>query len=155
MSTLLAPLSTLPSLMDDDLFGFPGSFLGNRNWDLPSVFNAPFFRHTAMPAVNIKDNPKSYDLEMAVPGYKKDDLKVNVEDNILTISAEMKKESEAEKNGYTRREYSCSSFRRSFSLPENTDGDNVKASFADGVLKLSIPKTQAQPAKRGKEVKIG
>ena len=73
---------------------------------------------------------------------------------MLTISSEKKKESEEDKNGYTRREFIYSSFQRSFQLPANTDADNVKANFVDGILKLSIPKTKALPEKNGKEVRI-
>lgn len=144
MSTLLAPRTLFPSFFDDDTFSFP-----NR------LFKRPFFQDgEIMPAVNIKDNTKSFDLEVAAPGYKKEELKVNVEDGVLTISSEKKKESEEEKNGYTRREFNYSSFSRSFQLPQNADADNVKASFVDGVLKLSVPKTKALPEKKGKEVRI-
>lgn len=140
--------------MDDDNFGFPSNFI-DAEWGSPArLFNTPFLRNANLPAVNIKDNAKSFDLELAVPGYKKDELKVNVEDGVLTISSEKQKESEEDKNGYTRREFSYRSFQRSFQLPENVDGDNVKANFVDGVLKLSIPKTKALPEKKGKEVRI-
>lgn len=144
MSTLLSPRTLLPSFFDDDTFTFP-----------TRLFDRPFFQKSEMmPAVNIKDNTKSFDLEVAVPGYKKEDLKVNVENGVLTISSEKKKESEEEKNGYTRREFSYSSFSRSFQLPQNADADNVKANYVDGVLKLSVPKTKALPEKKGKEVRI-
>ena len=153
MSNLLAPFRSLPSLMDDDSFGFPSNVLGRDLW--PSrLFNAPIFRQASLPAVNVKENDKSFELELAAPGYKKEDLKVKVEDNVLTISSEKKLEKKEEKDAYTRQEYSYSSFQRSFTLPENTDGDNVKATYADGILKLSIPKTKALPQKRGREVKI-
>ncbi|MFZ1688495.1 MAG: Hsp20/alpha crystallin family protein [Flavobacteriales bacterium] len=154
MTTLTKRSTLLPSLMDDNTFGFPSNFF-DADWGFPSrAFNTPFFRTANLPAVNIKDNTKSFDLELAVPGYKKDELKVNVEGGVLTISSEKHKESEEEKNGYTRREFSYRSFERSFALPENADGDNVKANFMDGVLKLSIPKTKALPEKKGKEVRI-
>lgn len=156
MTTLLARTPVLPSLLDDDGFGFPSTFLEADPWNIPArMFNTPFFRNGGLPAVNIKDNTKTFDLELAVPGYRKEDLKVNVENGVLTISSEKKQESEEEKKGYTRREFSYRSFERSFQLPENTDGDNVKATYTDGVLKLSVPKTKTLPEKKGKEVKIG
>ena len=155
MSTLLARTPAMPSLLDDDDFGFPGSFLDADTWSFPArMFNAPFFRHGNMPAVNIKDNVKSFEMEFAVPGFKKEDLKVRVEDNVLTISSEHEKEEKEEKEGYTRREFSYRSFQRTFQLPDNADGENVKANYEDGVLKLTIPKTKALPEKRGKEVRI-
>jgi len=130
--------------MDDDTFTFPSR-----------LFKSTFFNGgDMMPAVNIKDNANSFDLEVAVPGYNKEDLKVNVEDGVLTISSERKQESEEEKKGYTRREFSYSAFSRSFQLPQNADADNVKATYADGVLKLSVPKAKAMPEKRGREIKI-
>ena len=154
MTTLTKRATLLPSLMDDDNFGFPSNFF-DADWGFPSrAFNTPFFRYANLPAVNIKDNTKSFDLELAVPGYKKDELKVNVEDGVLTVSSEKQKESEEEKNGYTRREFSYRSFQRSFQLPGNVDGGNVKATFADGLLKLSIPKMKPLPEKKGKEVRI-
>ena len=105
--------------------------------------------------MNIKDNHKSFDLELAVPGYKKEDLKVNVKDNVLTISSEKKHESEEEKKGFTRREFSYSSFTRSFVLPDNVDPDSIKANYHDGLLKLTIAKTKELPEIKGKEIKIG
>ncbi|MBP7408624.1 MAG: Hsp20/alpha crystallin family protein [Flavobacteriales bacterium] len=143
MSNLLAPRTLFPSFFDDDTF-LPSRLMGR----------AFFQDKESMPAVNIKDDTKSFELELAVPGYKKEDLKVNVEDGLLTISSEKQKESEEEKNGYTRREFSYSSFTRSFQLPQNADADNVKANFVDGVLKLSVPKTKSLPEKHGKEVRI-
>lgn len=154
MNTPTKRSTLLPSLMDDDNFGFPSNFM-DAEWGFPTrLFNTPFFRNANLPAVNIKDNTKSFDLELAVPGFKKEELKVNVEGDLLTISSEKKDESEEDKNGYTRREFNYRSFQRSFQLPQNVDGDNVKASFVDGVLKLSIPKTKAWPEKKGKEVRI-
>jgi HSP20 family protein len=141
--------------MDDDGFTFPSSLLDREFWTLPSrMLESSFFTNAGMPAVNVKDNGKSFDLELAVPGYKKEDLKVNVVDGVLTISSEKKQESEEEKKGYTRREFSYRSFQRSFQLPENTDGENVKATYVDGILKLSVPKTKATAEKKGKEIRI-
>lgn len=151
MSKLPATLSGLPSLMDDDLFGMPSAF---RHWDLSRAFDTPFFRKAAVPAVNIKDAGDAFVLELAAPGYKKEELKVNVENNVLTLSSQRKQENEEERKGYTRREYNCTSFERSFTLPENTDGDHVKAVYTDGVLTLTVPKTKVAPVKKGKEVRI-
>ncbi|MBP7408770.1 MAG: Hsp20/alpha crystallin family protein [Flavobacteriales bacterium] len=154
MTTPTKRSTLLPSLMDDDNFGFPSNFV-DADWGFPTqLFNTPFFRNANLPAVNIKENDASFDVELAVPGYKKEDLKVAVEGDLLTISSEKKNESEEDKNGYTRREFNYRSFQRSFQLPQNVDGDNVKATFMDGVLKLSIPKTKALPEKKGKEVRI-
>ena len=154
MSTLLATRTLLPSFFDDDTFDLPSPALDTRAWPITNLLNTPFFRNGAMPAVNIKDTGKSFHVELAVPGYKKEDLKVHSESGVLTVSAEAKKESEEEKNGYSRREFTSRSFERSFQLPDHADADNVKANYTDGVLKLAIPKTKAMPEKRGKEIKI-
>jgi HSP20 family protein len=105
------------------------------------------------PAVNISDNEKEYEIELIAPGFKKEDLKVKVEDDVLTISAESKQEMSNGNKEYTRREYSYNAFTRSFHLPENIKDDNIKANYADGVLKLSLPKSQSQVRAR-KEIAI-
>lgn len=119
-------------------------------------FNNDFFNKrlqlgTSVPAVNIKENDTGYHIEAAIPGCKKEDFKVNVDDGILTLSSESKQEKE-EKEGEktTRKEFSYSSFTRSFTLPENADDGKIEAVYKDGILKLDIPKklpTQAQGQK--------
>ena len=110
----------------------------------------------AFPAVNISEDDKSFCVDVVAPGLKKEDFKVNIEDDVLTISAETKSEtSDEDKNKqYSRREYSYSSFTRSFRLPENAKDDEVSASYNDGILKLKIPKTQS-PVKAKKEITVG
>ena len=94
----------------------------------------------SVPAVNVVENDKNFELEVAVPGMKKEDFKVEVKDGILMISAESKREEEEKKNNYTRREFSYSSFSRSFTLPENVNADTIVANYKDGILKLNMPK---------------
>ncbi len=107
-----------------------------------------------LPAVNISEDDKCYAVEVVAPGFKKEDFKLKVDDDILTISAETKSENR-EDNGkeYTRREYSYSSFTRSFHLPDNVKDDNIAATYQDGVLKLQLPKTKEQ-VKATKEIPI-
>lgn len=104
-------------------------------------FNKPFITTEFLPAVNIRDEEDSYELEMSVPGFRKDDFKITSEDGLLTISAETSSEHKEEKKNYTRKEFSSSSFSRSFNLPDNIEDDNVKASYKDGLLKLSLKKS--------------
>jgi len=98
------------------------------------------------PAVNIAENEKNYSVEVVAPGFVKEDFKLKVEDDILTISAESK--SEKKENGkekeYTRREYSYNSFTRSFRLPDDVKDDSISASYKDGILNLELPKSKAQ-----------
>lgn len=121
------------------------------------VFPTDVLRRTLsnMPAVNISEDDKSYCVDIFAPGFKKEDIKINVEDDMLTISADVKNETNDEdaKRQYSRREYSHSSFTRTFKLPENAKDDTISADFKDGVLKLTIPKTE-EAVKATKEIKI-
>ena len=99
----------------------------------------------SFPAVNIRETDTEYALEVAVPGMKKENFEIDVEDATLTISAETETSSEAEDDNYRRREFSYSSFRRSFSLPENVDEDKVSARYEDGLLRVVLPKLTPGP----------
>ena len=93
-----------------------------------------------IPAVNIKDNEKNYELELAVPGRKKEDFNIEVDVNVLTVSSEIKTENEISEKNYTRREFASASFKRAFTLPETIDEEKIKASYEDGILKFTLPK---------------
>jgi HSP20 family protein len=126
-------------------------------FDVDNMFGRSWMKpfDKSLPAVNISENEKTYNVEVVAPGMKKEDFKVNVEEDILTISAESKHESSEEDKDrqYSRREYSHSSFTRSFRLPDNAKDDAIDACYQDGVLKLSIPKTKEQ-VKATKEIKV-
>jgi HSP20 family protein len=126
-------------------------------FDVDNMFGRSWMKpfDKSLPAVNISENDRTYTVEVVAPGMKKEDFKVNVEDDILTISAETKHETTEEDKDrqYSRREYSHSSFTRSFRLPDNAKDDNIDASYQDGVLKLNIPKTKEQ-VKTTKEIKV-
>ena len=93
-----------------------------------------------MPAVNITDNKEDYKVSVAAPGLKKNDFKIDVEGNMLTISSEKEENKEDVDSRYTRKEYSYSSFRRSFALPEEVNQEKIEASYEDGVLLVLLPK---------------
>lgn len=105
-----------------------------------------FFGHDdikrAMPSVNITEHGNGFRLELLAPGYGKEDLKIAVEQDVLTISAEHKQEQLQEDERYTRREFSRSSFSRSFKLPEGVDATRIKAGHQNGVLQVEIPKAE-------------
>ena len=122
-----------PSLIDD--------FIGS-DWNL----KVPSFSST-MPAVNIKELDSQFEIELAVPGKKKDDFEIEVENGILSISSSKEEEQQVnEKGKFTRREFSYTSFRRSFTLPDSVDPTKIDARYADGVLQVLLPKhKEAQP----------
>lgn len=97
-----------------------------------------------MPAANIAESDQEYTIDLAVPGFKKEDFKVKVEKDMLTISAETKSETSEKKKEYTRKEYNYSSFSRSFRLPDNVKDDAISARYENGILKLNLPKSATQ-----------
>lgn len=94
-----------------------------------------------IPAVNIKETTNGITLMLAAPGFKKEDFKISLDHNHLTISSEQKAENvETEEGKYTRREYSYSSFSRTFTLPNTIDADKIDASYVNGELVVTLPK---------------
>lgn len=106
-----------------------------------------------IPSVNISENEKGYEIELAAPGMKKNDFKVKVENGILTISAESKEEKEEKKKNYTRQEYRYDAFSRSFTLPENAKEDDFQAKYEDGMLRLHVGKKEIVTSK-AKEIPV-
>ena len=98
-----------------------------------------------VPAVNVSENDKNFMVDVVAPGFKKDDFKVSIEDDMLTISGEAKNKSANDDVAYNRREFSYSSFTRSFSLPDIAKRDSIEANYTDGILKLTIPKMAVKP----------
>lgn len=116
--------------------------------ELPVLFKNDFNnteRKGTIP-VNVKETEKSYQLEVVAPGFEKSDFKVNMEQDLLTISAEKKSEVKDENEKHIRREYSFRSFKRSFTLDEKIDATNIEASYVNGVLTLNLPKKVAVKA---------
>ena len=95
-----------------------------------------------VPAVNISERKDDYLVSLAAPGLKKEDFKIDVEGNLLTISSEKEEEKEEKDEKYTRQEYSYSSFERSFTLPDEVNKDKIDARYQDGVLELVLPKKE-------------
>jgi HSP20 family protein len=111
-------------------------------------------RTDSMPAVNIREDEKNYILELAIPGSDKKDLKIDINEDVLTVSSETKKETEDDKDGYKRKEFSYSSFCRSFFIPENVNRDKIDANYKDGVLAIALPKQEEDKKKLTKQIKI-
>ena len=110
-----------------------------------SIFTDSFFSGRDMalvPAVNISETADNFHIELAAPGLAKEDFKVNLERKMLTISVQKEQSSEEQGKNFSRKEFSYSSFIRSFTLPESADDSNIQAKYADGVLRLDIPKRE-------------
>lgn len=110
-----------------------------------SFFNDSFISDrmiARVPAVNICETEGNYQIELAVPGLKKEDFKISLDKNSLSISAERKSEVEEDGKRYNRREYSYSSFVRSFTLPETVDQNNIEAEYTDGILRVNVAKKE-------------
>ena len=122
-------------------------------WNTDKFFNQPFFNGETLPAVNIRETKNHYELEVAAPGFKKEDFKITTENGLLTISAETTAEKNEEKENYTRREFSCASFIRTFTLPENVVEDDIVAKYRDGLLNIELKKSGKNLVAK-KEVKV-
>lgn len=102
------------------------------------------FRGTMLtiPAVNISEERDNFLVSLAAPGMTNEDFRVDVEGNILTISAEKEQTKEESVNGFNRREYNFSSFSRSFTVPEDVKTDSIAAKYENGILVLTLPKKE-------------
>lgn len=133
--------------------------LGNRTWlsnfiDTDKFFDSDWVKNLSMPAVNVKETEKSYEVELAAPGLSKKDFNVTAEDGTLTISSEKEEEKEEKGKSYTRKEFNYSSFSRSFTLPENANEEDIKAGYEDGILKLSVAKKAISQPKTKKAIEV-
>ncbi len=133
----------VPSLFDDfftrDFFSWPDN---------------NFTTQGTLPDVNVKETPDAFELEVAAPGMSKSDIHVELEDNMLVISGEKKQEEKTD-DGYMRREFNYHTFRRSFVLPEKmVNGDDIKAKYDNGILYITVPKSEEAKVKPVKQIEI-
>ncbi|MFT3678117.1 MAG: Hsp20/alpha crystallin family protein [Chitinophagaceae bacterium] len=141
--------------------------LARQNEAIPSVFD-DFFkpwnewfenggmigRMLKVPAVNITEHEKEYQVALAAPGLKKEDFKIEMDGNMVTISSEKEENKEDKDKRYTRKEYSYSSFSRSFTLPEDVNRDKIEARYEEGVLTLLLPRKEEAKQPAGKQIAI-
>ncbi len=142
--TTKALMPVLSSFFDDFMTkeapNFPASY--TKNWG-------------NIPSVNIKENEKEFTIELAAPGLKKEDFKINLNENILSISSQKEVKSEEVKDSYVRKEFNYTAFSRSFKLPENKiENDNIEAKYTDGILTVVVPKLAQSITKRAKEIAV-
>jgi HSP20 family protein len=119
---------------------------------MPDLFENDSYR--SVPAVNIVENDDEYVIEVAAPGLEKKDFKIDLENNVLSISSEKEDKSEETSGKTIRKEFRYSSFCRTFTLPETVDNDKIKAKHKDCILSVSIPKKEAARIKPARQIAI-
>ena len=130
------------------------SFVDELFTDLPVLFkNEGQHQWKGFVPVNIDETENGYNLEVVAPGFEKADFKVNLEQNVLTISADKKEETKDENNKQIRKEYAFKSFKRSFTIDEKIDPALIEASYVNGVLTLNLPKKEIVKAS-AQEIRI-
>lgn len=125
-----------------NLFDVMDSVLGGKD-----MFELSRNQKTITPAVNVKETKEGYTLELVAPGIAKEDLRIEVVKNLLTISYEEQEEKEETSDKYLRKEFGYRSFKRSFTLPELANKEDITASYAHGVLSLYIAKKEVEAPK--------
>ena len=127
------------------------------NNDFDKFFNDFFFtpvranqksQFENVPAVNIAEKDGTYHIELAAPGMKKEDFKIEIEEGVMSISSESKEESTSEEKNYSRREFNYTSFERRFTLPENIKEEKISAKYEDGILMIEVPKAEEAEKKK-------
>lgn len=116
----------------------------DRLLNVDDIFNSDFFEENSlMPAMNVIEHEDDFEIEFAAPGFSKKDFVVTIEDNILHVNGEKKKEVEEKEENYARKEFSYTSFKRSLSLPQSVNLDQkVKATYKNGILKINLLKKE-------------
>lgn len=137
----------VPSMLAD----FPSTFFG------PDLLDDTFLSQrlgVEIPTANIKETGKEYQIDLAAPGLTRQDFKVSIENNLLSVSAEKQEEKEEKDVDYSRREFSYNTFCRTFQLPENSKADKIDARYENGILKVIIPKKEITVEKAAKQIAV-
>ena len=122
----------VPSLFDEFMKPWSELFESRNLWG----------RISKIPAVNITENGKNYLVTLAAPGLKREDFKIDIDGDRLTISAEKEEQKEEKEESYGRHEYNYTSFSRSFTLPDNVKQDSIDARYENGELRITLPKKE-------------
>ncbi len=138
----------------------PAKLAGRRNWvenffaetdDFFKTMNFDFTHN--VPAMNVKEEKEMFMIDLAVPGMKREDFKVEVDRGVLMISAFTEEKKEEKTEEYKRQEFSFRNFKRSFWLPDNVNPDQIEANYENGLLRLKLPKVMNLPEK-AKSIKV-
>lgn len=128
------------------------------------LFNEPFFSSlpvlstgtvSVIPDANVIENPENFQIELAAPGLERKDFTVETRNGVLNVSAEKEEEKKEEGKNFRRREFSFSSFSRSFALPDTVLADKIDAKYENGVLRLTLPKKEVKATEPVKQIKVG
>lgn len=138
MNLIRKQASIFPSIIEDYF---------NQDWNLRSV-------SASIPSVNIKELETQFEIDLAVPGKKKNDFEIEVEDGLLSISSTTEEATINEQAKFTRREFSYASFKRTFTIPDSVDPTNIEAQYSEGVLQLRLPKRKEALPQPKKLIKI-
>ena len=139
---------SFPSVRNDF---FRNRFLTPHLFDFEDDF---FDGGLSAPPVNIIETSKEYKLDLSVPGMKREDFDVDVENGVLTISSEKEEEKNEDDKNFRRREFSYNSFCRTFPLPDNVDENKIAAKYDNGMLEVTIPKSEVTISKPKKQIKV-
>lgn len=122
-------------------------------WPANEIWN-DFNLHSTAPLVNVEATDEAYFIELAVPGFKKDQIKLDLTDNVLTITGKVEHSETEEKRNFTKREFRFESFKRAFEIPESVNQDEIDANYQDGVLKITLHKKEEAKPKAPKVIDI-
>ena len=138
-------------------FNKQNRFFPWTNESLNNFLSADDFleENSLMPAMNVKEHNEDFEIEFAAPGFSKKDFEVTINDNILTVSGEKKHEKEEKEEGYTCKEFSYNSFKRSLTLPETINkNEEVKAIYENGILKLNLQKNELEKTQPKRVIEV-
>ena len=134
----------VPSLFDDFF----------KPWNEWFDEGGNLFRVMNIPAVNITEKENQYQVALAAPGLKKDDFKIDVSGNMLTISCEKEESRDESGKKFNRKEYNYSSFSRSFTLPDEVNQDKIEARYEEGVLNITLPRREAAKKSSARQIAV-
>lgn len=129
----------------------------NDLFDMDNFFSSNIVNREIMPnvpAVNVKEDENEFQVQVAAPGFEKQDLNISLENEVLTISAEKKDEKDEESENFKRREFNYTSFARTFKLPTTVKEEEIKAEYKDGILTLNIPKKEESKKLLKKKISV-
>ncbi|WP_299210549.1 Hsp20/alpha crystallin family protein [uncultured Dokdonia sp.] len=122
--------------------------------ELPALMMSNFNTGMTLPKVNIREVTDAYFVDMAVPGMRKEDFQIDLDNHVLSISSEISQEENNQEEIYTRREFGYASFKRTFTLPESIEEAKIQATYVDGILRVQLPKKEEAKQKPPRTITI-